>query len=865
MSNVYDLPGKARSVRALFAPLFLLLSLVAGCGGSGSQGGGAEVGPEDLAGSITASGAVHLDADTNDPTDDERRDLPRNDSPATAQQLTNPARVAGYLTARPSAAGAGARFAAGLDVEDWYRVTLAEGQNVSMLVADNDPETDFDLALYRPGSPDPVATSLGLNDPGAADGGFESLAAPADGAFLLQVMAVRGEGNYVLDVGNSASPLTRPALRLEADFVPGELVVRFRRPVAQAGTAGERARLYRVDVRNLSALAVSGGAGARLAALSSERLRDKYATILRLKALARDPDVAWVGLNHRLGPLASAGDDPALAGPQYNLDLSRFPGAWERLAAGDEPVVVAVVDTGVVPHPDLDPALTEDGFDFVLAEGGVDDNPRDPDPTRLFHGTHVAGVLGAVTGNGRFIAGAAGPSGLVRIMPVRALGIDGGTEYDVLQAVRYAAGLPNDSGRVPARPADVINLSLGGGAGRFEAAFRAVRDEADVILVAASGNDGTSSVNVPAVYDGVFGVGAVAVGGRRGTVAGESQRAPYSSFGDGLDLMAPGGVAGNGIAGLGRDASGPGVSFYAGTSVATPQVAATAALMKSVWPAMSADDFECALISGALTEDIGPPGWDGETGYGRLDAERAVENARLFSSAPGQLGGQLRVSPRTLDFGALRESLTLVVEGGCPGRDLGSSPELLIEDEQGGSPPWLRARLEEQSAARSSYRLTLDRSSLPEGRTVVRATVRLLLAGETATEVPVLVLVDPMPLAPSDAGTLYVQLRSALTGAIVREQQVLPESGTYRFRFESVPAGRFFVVAGTDRDWDGFINDFGELFGAWPRASGPGVLGAEDRGRGDLDFSLDFQGRLETQSPRRRGMPDADESLRRAP
>ena len=98
---------------------------------------------------------------------------------------------------------------------------------------------------------------------------------------------------------------------------------------------------------------------------------------------------------------------------------------------------------------------------------GIDNNPEDPGSggapgSNSYHGSHVAGTIAAAGNNGLGVTGAAYSS---RLMPLRALGAGGaGTSYDVLQAVRYAAGLANDSGTRPERPATIINLSLGGGA-----------------------------------------------------------------------------------------------------------------------------------------------------------------------------------------------------------------------------------------------------------------------------------------------------------------------------------------------------------------------------------------------------------------
>jgi serine protease len=92
-------------------------------------------------------------------------------------------------------------------------------------------------------------------------------------------------------------------------------------------------------------------------------------------------------------------------------------------------------------------------------------------------------------------------------MPLRALGVDGGSSFDVIQAVRYAAGLSNDSGTLPARPADIINLSLG--SSFFSQSEQSVYDQVrarGIIVIASAGNESTSAPSYPAGYDGVVSV-----------------------------------------------------------------------------------------------------------------------------------------------------------------------------------------------------------------------------------------------------------------------------------------------------------------------------------------------------------------------
>jgi len=300
---------------------------------------------------------------------------------------------------------------------------------------------------------------------------------------------------------------------------------------------------------------------------------------------------------------------------------------------GSRSVVVAVVDTGLqMSHPDIagspnvmpgwdmvsDPRMGNDG-------DGRDSDANDPgdmcDPTKpyaadSFHGTHVAGTVGAAaTNNGSGVAGGAWD---VRIVPVRALGKCGGRLSDINDAIRWAAGIipaegPEDTEIWNENPADIINLSIGL-LGACPASLQDAIDaatERGAIVVSAAGNARMStSFYAPA---GCQGVVTVAAGDARG------QLTPYSNFGPEVTLLAPGGD-------LTRDDNGDGKPdgvlstkaasncydpvtgesvescFYAyeqGTSMAAPHVSAALALLKARAPSATRDEL-IATLTGAL-------------------------------------------------------------------------------------------------------------------------------------------------------------------------------------------------------------------------------------------------------------------------
>lgn len=367
--------------------------------------------------------------------------------------------------------------------------------------------------------------------------------------------------------------------------------------------------------------------------------------VRRLRAL---PDVEWAVVDERRRILNLPNDplfpdnqraSTPVAGQWYlrapNSELVsaiNAVGAW-TVTTGAPSVTVAVLDTGVRPeHPDLQGKL-HPGYDFVDSDrdrnGRVvsnntanDGDGRDSDPTdpgdwtnanecsagepasgSSWHGTQVAGLIGAATNNG---LGMAGLGWQTMVLPVRVLGRCGGYDSDIIAAMRWAAGLSQDVGVGGAtvnvrnaHPARVINMSLGSEgsctaerAPQYVQVFKDLQD-AGVVVVVAAGNDTGLKVSVPANC-----AGAVAVSGVRHI----GSKVGYSNIGPEVALAAPAGNCVN-LQGpclyplltslnLGqRQPEGSGYSdsrdFTVGTSFAAPLVAATVGLMLAVDPTLT--------------------------------------------------------------------------------------------------------------------------------------------------------------------------------------------------------------------------------------------------------------------------------------
>jgi serine protease len=272
------------------------------------------------------------------------------------------------------------------------------------------------------------------------------------------------------------------------------------------------------------------------------------------------------------------------------------PAMWEA-TQGRKSVVVAVVDSGIVAHPDL-ARQTVPGWDMIADShnsgdgGGRDSNAADPGNgsngtyctahSSTWHGTHVAGIIGALRNNKIGISGIA-PG--VTLQPVRVAGQCGATMSDVVAGIRWASG--GDVPGIPRNktPADVINLSLSSTVtdNLCPAAYQDVIDEArarGVVVVASAGNQGKVVLSrTPANCRGVLSVGAT-----------DDKGAPtsYTNAGYTIGMMAPGGEVGEGQgiwSTVDAGTAGPSRSTYgqlAGTSMAAPAVSAAAALVLSL-------------------------------------------------------------------------------------------------------------------------------------------------------------------------------------------------------------------------------------------------------------------------------------------
>jgi serine protease len=354
---------------------------------------------------------------------------------------------------------------------------------------------------------------------------------------------------------------------------------------------------------------------------------------------ASDSDIEYAEPDRIMSALSTPTD------PYYSYQWDLYesagginaPAAWDKSTGAG--INVAVIDTGYRPHADLSGQVLQ-GYDFISSstmanDGGArDSDASDPGDWTLagqcaagvpaanenssWHGTHVAGTIAANANNGQGVAGIAYNA---KIVPARVLGRCGGYTSDIADAIIWSSGGAVSGVPANANPARVLNLSLGGSGAcdtTTQNAINSARARGAVVVVAAGNSNADASTSSPANCAGVI---AVAATNRSGG------KASYSNYGSTVTIAAPGGDSGAGILStLNAGTTTPGAdnyAYYAGTSMATPHVAAVAALMLSANPKLTPDDVAAKLKSSARAF----PATCSGCGAGIVDAASAVNAA----------------------------------------------------------------------------------------------------------------------------------------------------------------------------------------------------------------------------------------------
>lgn len=778
-----------------------------------------------VGGKIVISSGNLMDTDTNDPNFPAKE----NNSFETAQQISSPATLGGYVN-EPLGGAMGTSFVQG-DRSDIFVVSFTGNEIISLSFADS-LMNDLDLYLYN--------EFFEIVDSSKDVVGIETLKVNGPGTYYIRVYAYSGASAYVLTLGSDLVPISNSQMLLSQTFMPGEAIVGFKQSKAGADALYVQEAhgpvppvLLRLD--GSSAYSINSLASqveekmsdtAVLIPGAPESLVEKDRTLNLLKALKRRADVDYAEPNFIRRPSVITPSDPYYV-RQWNYPLINLPNAWGT-TTGDSDVIVAVMDTGVLlDHPDMVDRVTP-GYDFIsspdngLDGDGIDYDPDDPGDqgngtTSSFHGTHVAGTIGAVTNNSLGVAGISWNS---MIMPLRVIGRDGGTSYDIIQALRYAAGLENDSGTLPRQPADIINMSFGS-TGYSQAEQNTINTLTGMgtILVAAAGNDSSSQPVYPAAYSGVVAVGAVTL---------EKKAAWYTNHGSWIDISAPGGDSStdingdgfpDGVLSTGGDDASESIrflyTFLQGTSMAAPHVSGVFALMKSIYPGLDTNTVTDLIKEMRLTDDTGSPGRDDFHGNGLVNSQKclyaAIELAQGVQTPDLPI---LAATPGAINFGAAANTMTLTTVNGGDGD--------LWMDEPVSSLFWLTITNDNTDAANlGTYLVSVDRSLLNEN-TSYSGTITLSSTANTLA-IPVTVYQPSQSSPGMDLGTHYIQMINTETDQVF-QVMANADNGEYPFSFTGLPAGAYRLYAGNDPDNDGYILGSWEAAGWYKTVDAPTLI-----------------------------------------
>ncbi|MBS7660588.1 S8 family serine peptidase [Pseudomonas lalucatii] len=417
--------------------------------------------------------------------------------------------------------------------------------------------------------------------------------------------------------------------------------------------------------------------------IKSARKLDRAGAEALMQQIAANPNVEYVEVDALLKPVFTPNDS------RYNEQWHYYeataginaPAAWDRSTGSG--TVVAVLDTGVVSHPDLDGNLVA-GYDMISdTEVANDGNGRDADPSdpgdwttgqcgtpsdSSWHGTHVAGTVAAVTHNGEGVAGVAYNA---KVMPVRVLGTCGGYTSDIADGIVWASGGSVSGVPTTSTPAQVINMSLGGSGScslTTQNAINSAVGRGTTVVVAAGNSNANASNFNPANCNNVITVAATTRSGSRSS---------FSNYGSVVDLAAPGSGI---LSTLNSGTTTPGSASYAaynGTSMAAPHVAGVVALMQTAAPKTPAQ-VESHLKNSARPL---PGSCSGGCGSGLVDARAAIDaqlgeppvnDDTLFNGQPisGLSGSKGSTKAYNITVPGGVGSLTFSLSGGTGDADL---------------------------------------------------------------------------------------------------------------------------------------------------------------------------------------------------
>jgi hypothetical protein len=774
-----------------------------------------------------------------------------NDTVSAAQTLINPSIVTGFV--------------GGSDPIDAFKVSTTSSMFVNLDVVDYVNNTkELRLKIYESNGD---VRSFSYTSASVEEN--MTILLPSSGDYIIAVDDLNGSSKYILTLGQRYSD---SSLEVSTDFIPDYIPGKFIgykseliKNVSRIGSSENNKKQIqeatidlfeltgeRFDNPGLKELTILPQAKIQLeqssvpkkslnsnvsglAPLSQKQLDylDDWSMLQELRSLKSD---IIFDFNYE-SEISSFTRDP-LYPYQWNIQRVNLEPALNAIGQDVKDVAVAVIDSGG-PTPNSlawnQSNLIDGGYDFYYGNSNSIDALALSNYTgeKISHGTHVSTTI-AAKNNGESVNGYA-----VKALNINVFQSGGLTNTNLWgNAVLYAAGLTNSSGRVAPNttPIKVINLSLGNRTQQpYPTSACAVIGDAiaqGITVVAAAGNEQeeiAGLVSYPAACPGVISVGATHSGGG---ITSYSQQNAY------VDISAPGGDSsdrdGNGIPdhvlAFGNDAGDVMKAFSSGTSMASPQVAAAIALMYSVDSSMTPSRVDNMLAAGELSDDRGVSGRDDIFGYGELNVAKLIENVNEDISSSTTYAYS---SASYLDFGSSSTQLTLDLNKVGDGT-------LSVSSYTADSPTGFSYNA---SAADSNgfgtYTILIDRTSIIDGE--FSNTIYFNLSNGESVGVRIYYNVGTLR-SRANIGKAYFGMYDASDDSLWGSFEATLD-GVASFLASDVPAGNYYIITSTDNDNDNTICSAGELCEFYPKLSGSATYFTV--GTSDLsDFEIFVQPRI---------------------
>ena len=725
------------------------------------------------------------------------------------------------------------------DTEDWYKVTAAPNLTVTLqnegLIYEDLPDNpgsfycceydsmDLDLLLYNE---DGSLANYSYTDSSTST--RKIIALPDSGTFYAVVKANSGHAKYVLTFGSNVEGASAAYFNPDDNFAKDRFISYI--PFGPEFVANGN-ETYPVDIYPDSDIATKfiqadqdDRKGLRRFNLSVESEFRRIFGESHLDNIQGNPEQVeylkhWKVLQHykELHPrlnleldlkakLTNFTRDPRW-NLQWNLQQIGLETALTAIGQGTKDVAVAVLDGGgplADSTADSTSAFLPGGFDFV----DFDNDPTDPQSSSGSHGTHVGSTIAALN-DGNNINGFG-----IGVVSMRVMGTSGtGFTSDIIQGLLFAGGLPNSTGSVyqGATPIKAMNLSLGSTGGGCSSSYQGVFNDLydrNISVVSSSGNaaqEAPGAYGYPASCENVISVGATAASGLR---------AYYSTYNDAVDIAAPGGDVG---ADVNADGYSDGVlafdsnedlAFYQGTSMASPHVAGAIGILYALVPELLASQVDALIIDGHLVDDIGPEGKDDDYGYGLLNINKAV--ARIIDEE-GLDFTYGSINPGTANLGLEFNSYDITVSKVGDG-------ELSVSSITNDLPSAVTiSEIDVDESGFGTYRLTFDRSSLPDG--LYRTNTRVTFSNENIQSSVATFQVGPerdRPYVEFISTYLYQVDEVGGTISLVFGNDGEMVDGEVAFTAENLPDGQYYFSYFSFID--NFIRDVGEFEARYPDA-----------------------------------------------